>query len=92
MKVKIHNNAIKNLERLNPKTKTTVQLKIKELLNCYNTTGIIPYNILQIKKLKGSWKDFFSMRVGKIRIIYKIDNELLEIQIFEIDKRGDVYK
>lgn len=92
MKVKFHKNALKNLEKLNSKTKEKIRTKIKELISCYDGSGIIPFNQMQIKKLEGKWIGFFRMRIGKIRLIYRIDKELLEIQIYEIDNRGDVYK
>jgi len=42
--------------------------------------------------MKGEWKDFFRIRVGKIRIIFKIDFENKRIFVDRIDFRGDVYK
>ncbi len=43
-----------------------------------------------IKKLKGY--DLYRMRVGNIRIIYSIQEEIKVINIENIDNRGDVYK
>ncbi len=44
-----------------------------------------------IKKLKGQKiKNLFRLRIGKIRIIYKIDEN--ELKVIKIDTRGDVYK
>ena len=37
-------------------------------------------------------KDFFRLRVGDYRIIYKIQDELLLITIINADNRGQVYK
>ena len=48
--------------------------------------------IVNLKKMKGEWKDFFRVRVGKIRIIFKIDFENRRIFVDRIDFRGDVYK
>lgn len=47
---------------------------------------------VDLKKMKGEWKDFFRMRAGKIRIIFKIDFENRKIFVDRIDFRGDVYK
>ncbi len=43
-----------------------------------------------IKRLKGY--DFYRIRVGNIRIIYSIKEEIRVINIENIDNRGDVYK
>ena len=42
-------------------------------------------------KLKGR-KDYYRIRVGALRIIYKIFEEEKEIYIEKIDTRGKVYK
>ena len=46
---------------------------------------------IDVKKLKGEWRDFYRIRTGKIRIIISvdIDNEL--VQIINIGKRGGIY-
>lgn len=43
-----------------------------------------------IKRLKGY--DLYRMRVGNIRIIYSIQEEIKVVTIENIDNRGDVYK
>ncbi|MCX4342829.1 MAG: type II toxin-antitoxin system RelE/ParE family toxin [Kineothrix sp.] len=43
-----------------------------------------------IKRLKGY--DLYRIRVGNIRIIYSITEEIRVINIENIDNRGDVYK
>lgn len=43
-----------------------------------------------IKRLKGY--DLFRMRVGNVRIIYSLHEEIKVINIENIDNRGDVYK
>jgi len=53
---------------------------------------VIPFRELDIKKLSGEWGDFFRMRMGKIRIIFRIDREKDELLVYEVDFRGDVYK
>jgi len=47
---------------------------------------------IDLKKMKGEWKDFFRLRIGKIRIIFKINFEKSRIFVDRIDFRGDVYK
>jgi len=47
---------------------------------------------IDIKKLKGEWKDYFRIRKGKLRILLKIDFDNRELFVEKIDFRGDVYK
>jgi mRNA interferase RelE/StbE len=53
---------------------------------------MIPFNELDIKSLKGDWKGFLRMRVGKVRIIFRIDAEADRLQVHDIDFRGNIYK
>ena len=50
-----------------------------------------PMNI-DVKKLKGNWKGFHRIRVGKIRIIVEFNFESKVALIERIDFRGGVYK
>lgn len=43
-----------------------------------------------IKRLKGH--DLYRMRVGNVRVIYSIQEEIRVINIENIDNRGDIYK
>ena len=43
-----------------------------------------------IKRLKGY--NLYRMRVGNVRVIYSIQEEIKIITIENIDNRGDVYK
>lgn len=92
MKLKFHKNAIKFLDKINDDEKQKIKAKIQSLTNIYYKTGIIPYQELQIKGLDGKWKGFYRMRVGKKRIIFGLDPINWEMNIYEIDIRGDIYK
>lgn len=48
-------------------------------------------NGTDIKRLQG-YSDLFRVRVGNIRILYSIKENLKIINIENIDNRGDVYK
>lgn len=50
--------------------------------------NFIKYDII---RLKGS-TDFFRLRIGKFRAIFKIENEELLILVIDIDSRGGIYK
>lgn len=92
MKINFSNSSLKFLEKINEKDKERIRLKIKEMILEIETTGIIPIAKLNIKKLEGNWKGFFWMRSGKTRIIFNIDRIKDELNIYEIDFRGNIYK
>ncbi|MEY2914478.1 MAG: hypothetical protein RLZZ184_3787 [Cyanobacteriota bacterium] len=62
------------------------------MLNSVEESGLVPSGELDIKTLEGEWQGFLRMRVGKIRIIFTVDIEQDELQIYEIGFRGDIYK
>ncbi|MBT3274417.1 MAG: type II toxin-antitoxin system RelE/ParE family toxin [Spirochaetales bacterium] len=45
-----------------------------------------------IKRLKGSYSDFYRFRVGQYRIFYKIIRETITVYIVNIEHRKDVYR
>ena len=47
---------------------------------------------IDVKKLKGSWKGFYRIRKGKIRIIFSVEYDNKVLFVNKIDFRGDVYK
>ncbi len=63
-----------------------------QLLNSVEESGLVPSGELEIKTLEGECQGFLRMRVGKIRIIFTVDIEQDELQIYDIGFRGDIYK
>ncbi|WP_297439983.1 hypothetical protein [Sulfurimonas sp.] len=49
---------------------------------------------IDVKQLKGSFKNYYRVRVGKIRILFELENNEVKIIaiVNDIDFRGDVYK
>lgn len=47
---------------------------------------------IDVKKLKGNWKGFHRIRVGKIRVIVEFNFESNVALIEKVDFRGGVYK
>lgn len=45
---------------------------------------------LDIKKLKG-YKDTYRLRIGDLRLLYSIEDNVLIITLLKIGPRGDVY-
>ena len=48
-----------------------------------------PYGTKDVKKLESSQNNIYRLRLGKIRIIYKLIGT--EIEIVDIDYRGNIY-
>lgn len=92
MKIKLSKNAAKFLDSITGKEQNRIREKIKDLFYSIDQYGIIPFKELDIKKLEGAWKGFLRMRIGKTRIIFKIDSLNKELLIYEIDFRGNMYK
>ncbi len=85
----------KNVPKFLAKQDGNVQERIKEslisLLACLNK-GTMPQSEADIKRLKGKRKGFMRMRIGKIRVLFKMETTLQEITIYAISYRGDAYK
>ena len=47
---------------------------------------------IDVKKMKGKWKGYHRIRIGKVRIILKVDFKAYSIFVDRIDFRGNVYK
>jgi mRNA interferase RelE/StbE len=92
MELNFSKNALKFLKKLSDKDTEKVRNKILQLLNSVEESGLVPSGELDIKTLEGEWQGFLRMRVGKIRIIFTVDIEQDELQIYEIGFRGDIYK
>ncbi|MBD2277351.1 MULTISPECIES: type II toxin-antitoxin system RelE/ParE family toxin [Nostocales] len=92
MAIKFRKNAIKFLEKANLEDAEKIQEKISQLLYFVEEQAIIPFTELDIKKMKGDWEGFYRLRIGKIRIVFTVNTQSGEVEIFTIGTRGDVYK
>lgn len=90
MRIKFSRNAVKFLEKITEKDNERIRQKMRALVLSIEEQGIIPFREMDIKKLSGEWFEFFRMRIGKIRVIFRIDRGKDEILVYEIDFRGDV--
>lgn len=72
-------------------SRSSTQKKIiKKKLNLL-TENPVSHSQLDIKKLKGD-NDAYRLRIGRIRIIYRVKNDKLIILIISAGNRGDIYK
>jgi mRNA interferase RelE/StbE len=83
--LKLRKPAAKYFEQLPPKLKN----KIKEVINQLQDN---PYAIPNVKPLEGSVHDDFRIRIGSLRLLYRIHNDTLIIIVLDIGPRGDIYK
>jgi len=91
-KLKVYRSALKFLEeRIQKSEREHIIEKLKELLDSLEK-GVIPYSRLDIKKLKGKWRGFLRMRVGNVRIIFKMNLDEREVLIYSIHYRGQAYQ
>ena len=81
----VHKRVVRYLQRLSAIQKERIKQSLKMLEDGINTRK-------DIKQMVGDWKGYYRMRVGDIRIIFWIDQELKTIYIDHIGSRGDIYK
>lgn len=72
----------KFLSSLDKKTKDRLKKKLLQLKHD-------PFQAPGVKKLKVWGSDFYRLRFGKIRIIYKLTGK--DVEVVDIDYRGNIY-
>ncbi|MFM7441173.1 MAG: type II toxin-antitoxin system RelE family toxin [Snowella sp.] len=92
MAVKFRKQAVKFLQKANSEDVAKIQNQLNQLLIAIEQQGIISFTELDIKKMRGDWEGFYRLRVGKMRVIFIVDFDSAELEIYTIGARGDVYK
>jgi mRNA interferase RelE/StbE len=64
----------------------------KILNDAYPILRTNPFFGVNIKKLKGEYKEIYRFRIGDYRIFYKIDEQKALIYVINIENRQDAYK
>lgn len=80
--------AVNYLRRLSPKQQKAIAEAFDYLCN------VSPFhhsNPTTIRPLKGKYKGQWRYRIGKLRIVYSVNQDNRTIRITAIDNRGDVY-
>ncbi len=72
----------KFINALDKKTRNRLKQKLLELKKD-------PFRLSGVKKLKGWGDNVLRLRMGKIRIIYRVKKE--DIEVIDIDYRGNIY-
>ena len=84
-KIILHKNAAKFFQNADSKLKDRLTKAIDEI-------SINPHFNVHIKKLKGELSSKSRYRLGEIRILFEIHEELKIVRIAAIEARGSVYK
>ncbi|MEA3475607.1 MAG: type II toxin-antitoxin system RelE/ParE family toxin [Candidatus Cloacimonadota bacterium] len=86
LKIEYLPDAKKDLEKIDK----LWQRKIKNSLQILTENPALLKN--KIKKLKGKYKDYFRLRVGNYRVIFRIEKRKLVILVVRIAHRKEIYK
>jgi mRNA interferase RelE/StbE len=92
MTLNFRKNALKSLKTLDNETTEKIRQKIKILVSSVENQSIIPFNDLDVKKMKGNWEGFYRLLIGNIRVIFTVNLTSGNVEIYEIGFRGDIYK
>ncbi len=90
-RVRIHRRALRFLEELPGDERRRVEERIRELVRALNE-GVLPYRRLDIRRLRGEWEGFLRLRVGDIRVIFRLDFDTKTVYIYHIHRRRSAYK
>ncbi len=91
MRVEFGKSAVKFIKKIDSVQQYRIKEKILLLKTSLEQRQAMPFDELDIKKLKGNWQGFFRIRVGKIRIIFIVYLDAEKIYVHDICFRGDVY-
>ena len=92
MQVEFSKSAIKFLKNLSRQQESRIKSKVLLLRTSLEEKGTLPFDELDIKKLKGAWQGFYRIRSGQSRIIFTFRLEAEKIYIYDICFRGDAYR
>ncbi len=81
--IEIENSALKELKKLDRKTRKRISNVIDSLRNNPRPESV--------RKLTGS-DSLYRVRVGDYRVIYQIQDKKLVVLVVRIGSRGDIYK
>ncbi|MGA2466904.1 MAG: type II toxin-antitoxin system RelE/ParE family toxin [Thermodesulfobacteriota bacterium] len=84
-KVILHKNAAKYYRNADKKLQRRISTAVDTIL------GNPRYHV-HIKKLEGELKDMYRYRLGNLRILYEIHEDIKTSRIKAIEARGSVYK
>jgi len=84
-KVILHKNAAKYYRNADKKLQGRINTAVDIILEN-------PRYHVHIKKLEGELKDIYRYRLGNLRILYEVHQDIKTIRIKAIEARGSVYR
>jgi|GEM_PF-218685 len=81
--------AEKVFQRLDRNSQDRVRESLRNLVDYYDGESENPPDV---KHLHGKYRGLFRIRVGNLRILFKIERDRLVIIVIDIVSRGDAYK
>ncbi|MDZ8068264.1 MAG: type II toxin-antitoxin system RelE/ParE family toxin [Nostoc sp. DedQUE08] len=64
----------------------------KKIARCLQQLEQTPRSHPNIKALKGDYTGYYRYRIGDYRVIYSIDDEVVQVLVVAIAHRSEVYK
>lgn len=92
MVVRFRKQAFKFLQKSNTEIAEVIRGKLNQIDAVFSAQSILPFTELNIKAMKGDWAGYYRLRAGDLRIIFKVDETLKNIDVYKIGNRGDIYK
>lgn len=65
------------------------QIQVSTVVNLLSQN---PFVVPNVKPLSGTPHDDYRIRIGTLRLIYRIENHQLIITVLHLGSRGDIYK
>ena len=67
------------------------QVLAKKLVKSFEVLEQTPHQHPNIKSLKGKLKGYYRYRIGDYRIIYEIDEQIIQVIVIKIAHRSKIY-
>ena len=87
--IELTQKASKQLKRLGAQAKHKISQTLKRMLDYYDDQDVPEPDI---KMLKGKYHGLLRLRIGNMRVIFKMEHERLTILIVDVVSRGSAYK
>lgn len=88
-KVRLTKRAHRKLSRLGGDMQDRINRALLRLIDYYDGRTVSPPDV---KILKGKYQNLLRLRVGDLRVIFKIEDAIFVILVIDIVPRGDAYK
>ena len=87
--IRLTKRAKKHLDKLGKDTRDRINSAFKNLVAYYNGESV---SIPDLKMLQGKYNGLLRLRVGDLRVIFRMEMDSLAILIIDIVPRGNAYK